>query len=411
MNNTTQSNRVAIIGGGPAGLMAAEALIAHGIAVDLYDAMPSLGRKFLMAGKSGLNLTHAEPYEDFLKRFGASRVPLTPMLKAFTPGNIQAWAKSLGIETFVGTTQRVFPKDFKAAPLLRAWLRRLRAGGITVHARHRWTGWNTDGALTFDTPDGAVVINADATVLALGGASWPKLGSDAAWVPWLEARGVTIAPLKPANCGFDVDWSAHFIEKCEGLPVKNARLNFRGQATTGEFVVTKTGIEGGPVYTLSSKLLGEIEAKGHASVTIDLIADRSVENIIERLSQPRGKKSMATHLKRTLNLSGVKAGLLREGTDKDTFADPAKLAAAMKALPITLTRPRPISEAISCSGGIRWGQVDNGLQLKDLPGVYVAGEMLDWTAPTGGYLLSACMATGKWAGEAVAKRLSASAEA
>lgn len=401
--------RVAIIGGGPAGLMAAEALTERGIAVDLFDAMPSLGRKFLMAGKSGLNLTHAEPFEDFVSRYGAARADLNPMLQAMTPTDIQAWAGSLGVGTFVGTSKRIFPKDFKSAPLLRAWLRRLRANGMTVHVRHKWTGWNADGALSFDTPSGQVTISPEATVLALGGASWPKLGSNAAWVPWLEERGVTIEPLKPANCGFDVDWSEHFIERFEGQPVKNARLHFKGQTVPGEFVITKTGVEGGPIYTLSSKLLGAIEAEGQATVTVDLIADRSLENVTERLSQPRGKKSMATHLKRTLHLSGVKAGLLREGTDKDTFADLAKLAAAIKALPITVVRPRPIEEAISSAGGIRLSQMDDGLQLKSLPGVFIAGEMMDWNAPTGGYLLTACMATGKWAGNAVAEKLSASA--
>jgi len=385
--------------------MAAEALTARGIAAHVFDAMPSLGRKFLMAGKSGLNLTHAAPFDDFLAKYGPSRVQLNPILHAFPPGTVQAWAQGLGIETFVGTTQRVFPKDFKAAPLLRAWLRRLRATGVTVHARHRWTGWNADGHLTFDTQAGEVTVASEATVLALGGASWPKLGSDAAWVPWLEQRGVGINPLKPANCGFDVDWSEHFIERFEGQPIKNARLNFAGQTASGEFTITKTGVEGGPVYELSSKLLGALDSKGKAEVTVDLIADRSVENVLERLSQPRGKKSMATHLKRTLHLSGAKAGLLREATSKDTFADPQKLAAAIKALPLTLVRPRPITEAISCSGGIRWAQMDAGLQLKDLPGVYACGEMLDWTAPTGGYLLTACMATGRWAGEAAAKQL------
>ena len=385
--------------------MAAEALCAHGIAVDLYDAMPSLGRKFLMAGKSGLNLTHAEPFDAFITRFGVTAKHLEPMLRAFPPGTVQAWAKGLGIETFVGSTRRVFPKDFKAAPLLRAWLKRLRADGLTVHARHRWTGWNADGALTFDTPDGPLAITAEATILALGGASWPKLGSDAAWVAWLEALGVTQTPLAPANCGFDVEWSQHFLDKFEGQPVKNARLKFHGETAAGEFVVTKTGIEGGPVYALSSKLLRAIKSKGKATLSIDLLADRTAENVAERLNQPRDKKSMATHLKRALHLSGVKAGLLREGTDKETFADLEQLAAAIKALPITIVRPRPIEEAISCSGGVRWDQMDAGLQLNAKPGVFLAGEMLDWDAPTGGYLLSACMATGRWAGEAAAKKL------
>ena len=405
MNTPTHTVRAAIIGGGPAGLMAAEALCAQGIAVDLFDAMPSLGRKFLMAGKSGLNITHAEPFDDFISKFGPSRTQLNPILHGFPPGTVQAWAQGLGIETFVGTTRRVFPKDFKAAPLLRAWIKRLRAGGLTVHARHRWTGWSDDGNLVFDTPDGQATVAAEATILALGGASWPKLGSDAAWVDWLEQKGVGISPLKPANCGFDVDWSSHFIERFEGQPIKNARITFAGQTATGEFTITKTGVEGGPVYDLSSKLLGALDGKGEATVSIDLIADRSVENVLERLNQPRGKRSMATHLKRTLHLSGAKAGLLRECTHKNNFNDMAKLAAAIKALPLSVLRARPITEAISCSGGIRWSQMDAGLQLKDLPSVYACGEMIDWTAPTGGYLLSACLATGRWAGDAVAQQL------
>jgi len=407
MSIPTHTVRVAIIGGGPAGLMAAEALTAHGLTVDLFDAMPSLGRKFLMAGKSGLNLTHAEPFDDFLPRFGVTGPRLRPMLQAFPPGTLQAWAHGLGIETFVGSSRRVFPKDFKAAPLLRAWLRRLRTNGLTVHARHRWSGWSEDGRLMFDTPQGRKDVTADATILALGGASWPKLGSDGAWLPWLEDQGVAMTPLRPANCGFDVDWSDHFSGRFEGQPVKNIRLKFHGQTATGEFVITKTGLEGGPVYALSSKLLHTLKAKGRASLTIDLSPDRTVENVLERLNRPRGKKTMATHLKRTLHLSGVKAGLLREGTSPDAFADLGALAAAIKALPLTLTQPRPIAEAISSSGGVRWDQMDEDLQLNVRPGVFLAGEMLDWDAPTGGYLLSACFATGRWAGEAAATYLSA----
>ena len=406
MTNKIKSMRAVIIGGGPAGLMAAEALISKGFAVDLYDAMPSLGRKFLMAGKSGLNLTHAEPFDDFLDRFGAAQQNLSPALNAFTPTDIQDWAKGLGIETFVGTSNRVFPKDFKAAPLLRAWLRNLRANGLTIHARHKWTGWSGE-ALSFETPNGEVLIKAETTVLALGGASWPNLGSDAAWVPWLDKQGVAIIPLKPANCGFDVDWSPHFIERFEGQPVKNAKLSFQGSHIAGEFVITKTGIEGGPVYALSSKLRQAIEDSGSATLTIDLLTDRSGADVGNRLDRPRGKKSMSTHLKRALNLSGVKAGLLHECTDKKAFLDPVHLAASIKSLPLMLTQPRPITEAISTAGGIAWSGLDEGQQLNARPGVFVAGEMLDWDAPTGGYLLSACMATGRWAGFAAAKKLSA----
>lgn len=405
MSNASQNVRIAIIGGGPAGLMAAEALTAHGISVDLFDAMPSLGRKFLMAGKSGLNLTHTEPFAAFLGRFGAAQGNLQPMLEAFPPTAIQDWARNLGIDVFTGTSGRVFPQDFKAAPLLRAWLKRLRANGLTVHVRHRWNGWREDGALRFTTPAGEVAVEAQATVLALGGASWPQLGSDAAWVEWLGTHGVYIAPLKPANCGFDAAWSDHFRDKFEGYPLKNVALTFADHTARGECVITKTGLEGGPVYTLSSALVAA-QGKGEdTTIAIDLKPDLDLDTVTERLAKPRGKKSWATHLKRTLGISGAAAGLLREGTDKDIFEDPARLAAAIKALPVRLPRPRPIAEAISTSGGIAWSQVDAGLQLTALPGVYVAGEMLDWDAPTGGYLLSACLATGRWAGEAIAKAL------
>jgi len=405
MTHTQTNNRAVIIGGGPAGLMAAEILTNQGIAVDLYDAMPSLGRKFLMAGKSGLNLTHAQSFDAFQDRFGAARERLAPALHAFTPTDIQAWAKDLGIETFVGSSKRVFPKDLKAAPLLRAWLRRLRANGLTNHVRHKWCGWTEDGALIFESPNGQINIKAEVTILALGGASWPKLGSDAAWVPWLAKSGVSISPLKPSNCGFDVDWTPHFIERFEGSPVKNARLSFQGTAVPGEFVITKTGLEGGPVYGLSSKILGAIEAEGSATVTIDLLADRSGADVQRRLGRPRGKNSMATHLKKSLNLSGVKAGLLYECTEKQAFEDPIHLAATLKALPLILTRPRPIKEAISTAGGVAWHAVDKDQQLMVLPGVFVSGEMMDWDAPTGGYLLSACMATGRWAAKAALKKL------
>lgn len=400
--------RVAIIGGGPAGLMAAEALTGAGHAVDLYDSMPSLGRKFLMAGKSGLNLTHAEPYGDFLSRFGPAADHLRPMIDALKPEAIQAWARDLGVETFVGTSGRVFPQDFKAAPLLRTWLRRLRANGLTIHVNHIWTGWDDDGALRFTTPAGPKSIRPEATVLALGGASWPQLGSTATWVPWLQEHGVYIAPLKPANCGFDVAWSDHFIERFEGQPLKSVALRMGDEHASGECIITRSGLEGGPVYTLSKPLRDALELGGSVTLSIDLAPDLSERELTKRLAKPRGKKSMATHLKRTLGIEGVKAGLLREGTPAATFASPPLLAAAIKALPIVLTRPRPLGEAISTAGGVKWSQVDAGLQCKAMPKVWVAGEMLDWEAPTGGYLLSACLATGHWAGMVVAKTLSTS---
>lgn len=403
--STPPSVRVAVVGGGPAGLMAAEALIERGVPVDLFDAMPSLGRKFLMAGKSGLNLTHAEPFDQFMRRFGSAASALEPMLEAFGPNAVQAWARNLGIDVFTGTSGRVFPQDFKAAPLLRAWLRRLKRNGLTVHVRHRWTGWDEQGRLTFATLEGTRAVRAERTILALGGASWPELGSDAAWAPWLEAKGVDIATFKPANCGFDVPWSDHFKERFEGLPLKGVAVTFQDQSARGECVVTRHGLEGGPVYTLASALVAAIETHGPQSIAIDLKPDLGLDALTERLAKPRGKKSWATHLKRTVGLSGASAALLREFTEPSIFDNPEILTAAIKAVPVRITAPRPIAEAISVSGGVRWDQVDASLELKALPGVFVAGEMLDWDAPTGGYLLTACMATGRWAGEAASNGL------
>ncbi|HEY9081364.1 TIGR03862 family flavoprotein [Magnetovibrio sp.] len=402
LKETPSHVQFAIVGGGPAGLMAAEALIDHGAHVHIFDAMPSLGRKFLMAGKSGLNLTHDEPFKLFLGRFGVSREHLEPALTDFKPGAIRAWAYELGVETFVGTSGRVFPKDFKAAPLLRAWLHRLRDRGATIHVRHKWTGWaqdETDATLHFETPDGTALVHADATVLALGGASWPKLGSDGAWVTPLHDKGVEIAALRPANCGFDVAWSDYLKEHFAGAPLKSVRLSFGDQAVPGDAVVTQTGLEGGPVYTLSAALRDTLEREGQAVLTVDLSPGRSLAELTEALNRPRGKKSMATHLKRTVRISGVKAALLREYLPADAFDDTAHLAAGIKALPIPLIATRPLEEAISTAGGVKLDAVDEGYMLKALPGVFCAGEMLDWEAPTGGYLLSACLATGRSAGD------------
>lgn len=397
--------RVAIVGGGPAGLMAAERLCARGIAVDLYDAMPSLGRKFLMAGKSGLNLTHAEPFEAFVGRFGDAAAFLEPAFRVFPPQAIRDWAHGLGVETFVGTSGRVFPAEMKAAPLLRTWLRRLRADGLAIHVRHRWTGWDDAGALSFATPDGEVRVRREATILALGGASWPRLGSDGTWAALLAARGVTVTALAPANCGFDADWSAPLRERAAGQPLKGVTLRFQGHTAGGECMVTDTGLEGGPVYMLSGPLREAIARDGVARPTLDLLPDLSAAALTERLARPRGKKSMATHLKRSVGLSGAKAVLLREGADAADFADPARLAARLKALPLTLLRPRPIEEAISSAGGIARDAVSGDFECKALAGVFAAGEMLDWDAPTGGYLLTACLATGRRVGDAVADRL------
>ena len=383
--------------------MAAEAACAAGAQVDLYDAMPSAGRKFLLAGKGGLNLTHSEPSDKFLSRYGARRAQIAPMLTSFGPDALRAWARELGIETFVGSSGRIFPKDLKAAPMLRSWLRRLRKSGVQFHVRHRWIGWGEQGSLLFSTPDGQRTVRADAVVLALGGGSWPKLGSDASWVSLLADRGIQVAPLQPANCGFDVGWSEHFRMKFAGHPVKSVAVVMRSNAGTeswhpGECVITETGVEGGVVYTVSAPLRDEILAKGSATLRLDLAPDRDVPRLTHDLSRSRGKRTMATHLQRQAHIEGVKAGLLREVLSKEDFADPARLAAAIKSLPLKLVAPRPLEEAISTAGGVSFEALDERLMIRTVPGVFCTGEMLDWEAPTGGYLLTACFATGQTAG-------------
>lgn len=400
MTNLSSNVDVAIIGGGPAGLMAAEVLADQGLDIHIYDTMPSLGRKFLMAGRSGLNLTHGEDFQTFMGRYGEAQERLEPSLTAFGPSQIQGWANDLGIETFTGTTGRIFPKDFKAAPLLRAWLRRLRQKGVTIHVRHKWTGWAHD-ALCFETPDGETTVTAKATILGLGGASLPKLGSDGSWVQTLGEKGIAITSLRPANCGFNVAWSDHIKDKFAGEPLKSVQLNFRGHKARGDVVVSQAGLESGPIYTLSAPLRDAIESDSKAVMYIDLSPEKTTEYLIKALSQPRGKKSMATHLKRTAKISGVKAALLREVVDKEIFANPLMLAASIKALPMTLLSPRPIEEAISSAGGVKLSALNDDLMLNALPGVFCVGEMLDWEAPTGGYLLSACFATGHHAGHGV----------
>lgn len=409
----TKARVLAVIGGGPAGLMAAETAVAGGLRAEVYDAMPSVGRKFLLAGKGGLNLTHSEPFETFMSRYRARRETLQPLLAEFGPVELREWALGLGVETFVGSSGRVFPTAMKAAPLLRAWLRRLREAGVVFHARHRWRGWDGDGALCFETPQGLVSVRPAATILALGGGSWVRLGSDGAWVPLLEARGVAVRPLKPANCGFDVAWSEPFRTRHAGHPVKPVDLDFTDSAGVrhrrrGEFVVTETGVEGGPIYALSAPLRDTLEATGAAVLLLDLAPGREGDRLAEALARPRGSRSQANHWKRAAGIEGVKAGLLREILPGDVLADPGRLAAAIKALPLRLTAPRPLDEAISSAGGVAFEALDENLMIRALPGVFCAGEMLDWEAPTGGYLLTACFATGRAAGRGAIRWLGSS---
>ncbi len=393
---------VAIIGGGPAGLMAAEALIARGHRPHLFDAMPSLGRKFLMAGKSGLNLTHSEDYATFATRFGNGSAHLRAALDAMTPEAITKWADGLGVKTFTGSSGRIFPTDFKAAPLLRAWIRRLRDAGLTIHVRHRWTGWTEDGALTFETREGAATCTARATVLALGGASWPQLGSDASWVGPLKARGAAITPFAPANCGFNVNWTPFISERFAGEPVKPVTLSFEGESHRGEFVVSRNGVEGSGIYAFASRLREAIEKDGQATLMLDLAPDRSAERLTGNLSRPRDKASFANFLRKVTGIDGVKAALLRECLPKEVFDGMSALAEGIKAVPLVLTSARPIEEAISSAGGVAFAGLNEHYMLRDNAGVFCAGEMLDWDAPTGGYLLSACLATGHAAGEGAA---------
>lgn len=404
-----EPRRVVIIGGGPAGLMAAETLAQAGVAVDLYDAMPSVGRKFLLAGRGGLNLTHSEPFERFLGRYGSRQQQIAPLLTDFDGEALRAWSHGLGIDTFVGTSGRVFPTEMKAAPLLRAWLHRLRAAGVRFHMRHRWLGWQ-DGTLRFATSDGEIRVRAGATLLALGGASWKRLGSDGAWLPWLREAGIEVMPLLPANCGFDVGWSAHFRERFAGQPVKPVTASCAlpdGATLTrpGEFVVTETGVEGSLIYALSAPLRDALIANGSALLHLDLAPGRSLERLTTELTHPRGSRSLASHLQSRAGITGVKTGLLREVLDRERMNDMTQLAAAIKSLPLRLVATRPIDEAISSAGGVCFEALDANLMLRRLSGVFCAGEMLDWEAPTGGYLLTACMASGKGAAQGMLRWL------
>ena len=394
---------VAIIGGGPAGLMAAEVARAAGLAVDLFEAKGSVGRKFLIAGKGGLNLTHSEPPADFARRFRERRHEVSSWLQGFDADALREWARGLGVDTFVGSSGRVFPTDLKAAPLLRGWVRRLREQGVRFHVLHRWRGFADDGALVFDTPDGERRHAAGATVLAMGGGSWPELGSDGAWVAPLAAAGVQVAPLLPANCGFDVGWSEFFSRRFAGAPIKPVRMALAPDAgepawRQGECVATATGLEGSLVYALSAELRERIARDGDAVLLLDLAPGRDADRLARDIAAPRNGRSLSEHLRRRLGLEGVKAALLREVLDKPAMDDPPRLAAAIKALPLRLVAPRPIAEAISSAGGVTLGQLDEHLMVRERPGLFVAGEMLDWEAPTGGYLLTASFASGRVAG-------------
>ena len=444
LTSTAPHHRIAVIGGGPAGLMAAEVLASAGQAlqVDVYDAMPSVGRKFLLAGRGGLNLTHSEPADIFLSRYGAHAAHLQPLVAGFGQAQLRAWADALGVETFVGSSGLVFPKDMKAAPLLRAWLHRLRSAGVRFHMRHRWLGWGEDGALRFSHLAGEVLAQPDAVVLALGGGSWTRLGSDGAWVALLKERGVQVKPLQPSNCGFDVGggpaadlaageadgaetrreffrelvgrghaplagWTPHFSSRFVGQPFKSVAISFTDSAghtfsRKGEFVATQTGVEGSLIYAASALLRDEIAAHGRATFLLDLLPDKSPEQVLVEVRHPRGSRSLSSHLKGRLGLDGIKAAILHELLGKDTINNAVQLAHAIKALPVMLTATRPIDEAISSAGGVSFDAMNTRLQLQiqadNMPPVFCAGEMLDWEAPTGGYLLTACFASGHAAG-------------
>jgi len=402
-------HNVAIIGAGPAGLMAAEVLAQGGAGVTVYDAMPSAGRKLLMAGRGGLNLTHSEPLPEFMKRYGVAPSQLAAAIAAFPPDALREWSDALGQPTFVGSSGRIFPKAFKASPLLRAWLRRLDSTGVRFAMRHRWTGWDEKGRLLLQTPDGQQAVDASATVLALGGASWPRLGSDGGWAETLTAKDVMISPLQPANCGFTVAWSEIFRDRFEGQPLKGVALSFGSHIARGEAVITRTGIEGGAIYALSSALRDAITDAGQATLTVALRPDAEINELVVRLSAPKGKQSFSNWLRKAAHLSPVAIGLLQEaaiasGVSLSSLSS-SSLAGLINAVPIRLTGVVPIARAISTAGGISFEEVDADYMIRRLPGIFAAGEMLDWEAPTGGYLLQASFATGTAAGRGALKWL------
>ena len=400
---------VVVIGAGPAGLMAAEVIAQAGRCVTVYDALPSAGRKFLMAGRGGLNLTHSEQLPAFVARYGAAMPQLAEAIETFPPDMLRAWSELLGQPTFVGSSGRVFPQAFKASPLLRAWLRRLDQSGVQFAMRYRWTGWDGEGRLLFDTSEGPRVIAAKATVLALGGASWPRLGSDGAWVKTLAARGIDVAPLRPANCGFVVAWSDVFRNRFAGYPLKSMALSFGSQVVRGEAMITRTGIEGGAIYALSAPMRDAVVANGTATLNVALRPELNTSELIAKLSAPRGKQSLSTFLRKAVHLPPVGIALLQEtaiasGTSLASLST-ASLAGLINAVPIVLSGVAPIARAISTAGGIALDELDADYMIEKLPGVFAAGEMLDWEAPTGGYLLQASFATGAAAGRGVVKLL------
>ncbi len=407
------AKQVAIIGGGPAGLIAAEVLSQHNIRVDLFDAMPSVGRKFLQAGKGGMNLTHSEAFPDFVNRYRHRQQEMLPLLQTFGADQLRQWAHDLGFDTFVGSSGRVFPTDMRAAPLLRTWLQRLREAGVKFHVRHRWTGWDQQQQLVFATPEGETTVKADAVLLALGGGSWSRLGSDGAWVSQLQQKGIAVAPLKAANCGFECDWSADFRSRFAGSPVKTVVASLTdsaGQRTErqGEFVITERGIEGSLIYVFAAELRDQLEQNGESTLTLDLLPHKTAERIEQEL-RSRGSKSLSTQLKSKIGIDGVKAGLLRECLSKETFTSERLLAQAIKQFPLRVLRTTPMDEAISTAGGVCFSALNEQLMLQTLPGGFCAGEMLDWEAPTGGYLLTGCFASGFTAGHGILQWLNAQA--
>ena len=411
--SSTAPRRVAIIGGGPAGLMAAETVRAAGHQVDVYEAKGSPGRKFLIAGKGGLNLTHSDAHEVFVARYRERASEVGAWLADFDGPALRDWALGFGVETYVGSSGRVFPVDRKAAPLLRGWVRRLKEQGVRLHVQHRWTGWADDGALRFETPEGEVTVQADAVVLAMGGGSWPQLGSDAAWVAPLAARGIDMAPLQSANCGFDVDWTAYFRDRQAGAPLKPlvahwVALDGQPRTLQGECVISADGIEGSLIYAMAADLRDTLARDGAVTLHLDLLPGQTEAQLLDKLQRPRQGRSFGEHLRRQLGLGGVKSALLFEVLGKDAGQLPAdRIAAALKRLPLSLLRPRPMAEVISTAGGVRLEALDAQLMLRDLPGTFCAGEMLDWEAPTGGYLLTACFASGLRAGRGVIEYLQA----